>query len=71
MKLTQERRWWLSHFPEYGWGNGRPNLNLMKKWQAHTAALVKMGLLERDPKYNQYRRTDAGRAALSEGRDNG
>jgi hypothetical protein len=66
MKLTDERRWWLNTFPEMGWSSGRPMLNQMKKWKAHTAALVKMGLLEHDAEYGVYRLTDAGRAVLRE-----
>lgn len=66
MKLTNERRWLLTTFPEMGWSIGRPGLIQMKKWKAHTDALVKMGLLEHDAEYGVYRRTDTGRAALRE-----
>ena len=66
MKLTNERLWWLKGFGPYGWSIGRPNLANIKKWKAHTAALVKMGLLETDD-YGMFRITDAGRAALQGG----
>lgn len=65
MKLTKERLWWLKGFEGYGWTIGRPMLVGIKKWDAHGAALVKMGLLEED-EYggNLHRLTPAGRAAL-------
>lgn len=69
MKLTSERLWWLQQFGGAGgWTMGRPMSAGLKKWRAHSAALVKMGLLER---YGDaldgdlmHRITDAGRAAL-------
>lgn len=65
MKLTTERRWWLSGFAAGGWTMGRPNMAAIGKWKAHSAALVKMGLLEVD-EYSDvtFRITDAGRLAL-------
>jgi hypothetical protein len=40
----------------------------VKKWKAHTEALLKAGFLEAD-EYEMHRITDAGRKALSEHRD--
>lgn len=70
MKLTQERLWWLKGFDGYGWTIGRPNLVGIKKWDAHSAALVKMGLLEPDAEFGSqnHRLTDAGRDALDKER---
>lgn len=64
MKLTSERLWWLKGFGEFGWTMGRPMMAGIKKWAAHTTALVKMGLLEGDGS-GLYRVTPAGRSALS------
>lgn len=64
-KTERERLWWLKGFSD-GWSIGRPLLVGIKKWDAHTAALVKRGYLEADG-YGLHRITDAGRRALSEG----
>ena len=67
MKLTKERLWWLKGFRGGGWTMGRPFLVGIKKWDAHSAALVKMGLLENESEYHDsYRITESGRAALKE-----
>lgn len=66
LTLTPERLWWLKKFGLGGWTIGHGMLSGVKKWDAHSSALVKMGLLETEPGYgNTYRITDAGRAALS------
>ncbi|MBB5040852.1 hypothetical protein [Shinella fusca] len=70
MKLTKDRLWWLKQFERGGWTLGRPNLVGVKKWDAHSAALVKMGLLEPDAELGtkNHRLTDAGRNALDKER---
>ena len=71
MKLTEERLWWLKGFADRGWTLGRPMLVGFKKWDAHSAALVKMGLLEPDTEFGSanHRITDAGRSALRKEED--
>ncbi|KQV43261.1 MULTISPECIES: hypothetical protein [unclassified Rhizobium] len=66
MKLTKERMWWLQRFENRGWTVGHPNLAGIKKWDAHSAALVKMGLIEPDTEFGtaNHRITEAGRSAL-------
>jgi len=63
VKLSTERRWWLSKWSGYGWSIADPIRMGVKKWKRHTEALVKAGLLEEDR--GLYRITEAGRAALS------
>lgn len=67
MKLGAERLWWLKGFADRGWTLGRPNLVGVEKWDAHSTALVEMGLLEADEEFGtaNHRITDAGRDALS------
>lgn len=64
MKLTKDRAWFLKQFGEGGWSLGRPNLKGVKKWDAHRAYLIKVGLLAAD-EYGMNRITDAGLAALA------
>lgn len=64
-KLTSERAWWLRKWDRGGWTIGDPMRSTVKKWAAHTAALVKSGYLEEDG-YGLQRITDAGREALRE-----
>ncbi|MDC9825635.1 hypothetical protein PRN20_18025 [Devosia sp. ZB163] len=65
MKLTTERLWWLRRWEAGGWTIGDPMRAGIKKWGAHTAALVKAGFLEGDD-LGFHRITEAGRAALKE-----
>jgi hypothetical protein len=65
MKLTNDRLWWLKKFSTGGWTHGYPMFIGIKKWDAHTAVLVKMGLLEKDQDGSDLCRiTDAGLSAL-------
>jgi hypothetical protein len=62
VKLTKDRLWCLKQFG-FGWSSGRGDWLGVKKWDAHKAALIKAGLLEKD-EYGLFRITDAGRKAL-------
>lgn len=65
-KLTAERRWALSQWERCGWSIPRIGFEA-KKWRAHIAALVMMGLLEEISGGGLYRITEAGLAALNPG----
>jgi len=67
-KLSPDRAWWLRKWAVGGWSVGDPMRGHVKKWKAHTEALLKAGFLEAD-EYEMHRITDAGRKALSEHRD--
>jgi len=64
-KLTDYRRWVLSHWRNWGWCQPVDRI-LTKKGRHEISMLLKKGLLEQD-EYGMYRITDAGRAALAEG----
>ena len=68
-ELTSERLWWLTKWERGGWSIGDPMRMSVKKWRAHTAALVKSGHLESDrpddPDNAMFRITDAGRRAIA------
>jgi hypothetical protein len=69
LKLTTERRWWLAKWDRMGWHIGDPMRASVKKWRAHTEALIKSGLLEAD-RYEglsapMCRLTDAGQEAIA------
>lgn len=64
-KLTDYRRWVLSHWRDWGWSQPVDRINT-KRGQHEISMLLKQGLLEQG-EYGVCRITDAGRAALAVG----